>query len=258
MSTATPPIPAAGPAQPGLSEPARIINAFIAPRKTFEDLERKASWWAPWALSAIFALLFGIVAVQKLDIPRLVQQGIEQNKMAQQRMEQAPPAQRESIIRTQVIVSKIVFFALPVISLVGGLLLAVIFWAVFNFAFAAEIGFQKAVAIVFYSFLPRIVPTILLSVSLLVSADPNAMDFVHENPLATNLAFFMDPESNKFLYVFASGLDIFAIWPAVLMGLGFSVSSARRRVSTGAGMVTVLVAYALWLLIRGGLRVAFS
>ena len=41
MSSATvPPVPEAAP----LSEPARIVNTFIAPSKTFTDLRRSAAW----------------------------------------------------------------------------------------------------------------------------------------------------------------------------------------------------------------------
>src|SRR5437868_1883717 len=96
MSTPQPPYPAAmqpvqpagQPAQPGLSEASRIINTFISPRKTFEDLKVNPSWWAPWVLTSIFGLLFGLVAVQKIDMVRFTRQQIEQSKMAQRQMEQ--------------------------------------------------------------------------------------------------------------------------------------------------------------------------
>ncbi len=43
-----------------LSEPARILNTFIAPSKTFTDLQRKSSWWAPWLLISIVSIcLYG-------------------------------------------------------------------------------------------------------------------------------------------------------------------------------------------------------
>ena len=50
------PLPTPEPA--GLSEGARIVNTFIAPSKTFTDLRRNASWWGPWLLISIFALIF--------------------------------------------------------------------------------------------------------------------------------------------------------------------------------------------------------
>ena len=69
----SPNAPVVEPAGPGLSEPQRLTNVFIAPSKTFVDLKRKASWWVPWLISALFALGFVIVAAQKIDMARFVQ-----------------------------------------------------------------------------------------------------------------------------------------------------------------------------------------
>ena len=95
------------PAGPGLSEPQRLINVFIAPKKTFEDLKRNSSWWVPWLISAVFGLVSAFVIVQKVDLPRLVQHRMEQSKFGQQRLEQLPPEQREQAMRTQTLVFKI-------------------------------------------------------------------------------------------------------------------------------------------------------
>jgi hypothetical protein len=53
-----PPISSAPVPQPALSEPARIVNTFIAPSKTFTDLRRSAAWWGPLILIAIFSTAF--------------------------------------------------------------------------------------------------------------------------------------------------------------------------------------------------------
>src|SRR5260221_7291356 len=144
MSTAPPPMPTAQPTEPGLSQISRIINAFIAPSKTFADIRQNASWWMPWLVGAIFALLFAVVAVQKLDMVRLTQQGIEQNKMAQRQMEQLSPEDRDKAIQSAAVRTKIFFYALPILGLLGALIVAAIFLAIFNFGFAAEIRFQQA------------------------------------------------------------------------------------------------------------------
>jgi len=48
-----------------LSQGARIVNTFFAPSKTFTDLRRNASWWAPFLLSVIVSILFVAVVDQK-------------------------------------------------------------------------------------------------------------------------------------------------------------------------------------------------
>ena len=261
MSTAPPPMPTAQTPQepdPGLSQISRIINTFIAPSKTFADIRLNASWWMPWLIGALFALFFGIVAAQKLDLVHLAQESNEQNKFMQQRMEQLSPEQREQTLQRQAATTKIVFYVLPVLSLIAAIIVAAILLAVFNFGFAAEIRFQQALAVVMYAYLPRIFSAILTIVAILTSSDPNTLDFAHRNPIATNLGFFMSPDSNKLLYTLASGIDVFAIWPAILMGIGFATVSANRKLKLSTGIAVVLGAYFLYLLLSGGISAAFS
>jgi Yip1 domain len=242
--------------QPGLSEPARIINTFVAPSKTFEDLKRNASWWVPWLLTTIFGLIFSAIAVQKLDMVRFTREQIEQSKMAQRQMEQLSPEQRENAIQTRARITKVFFFITPVFGLILGLILAAILMGVFNFGFAAEVPFMRALAIVFYSFLPRIVVAILLGISLMVSSDPNSVN-IAGNPMPTNPAFFMDPQGNKFLYGLLSGVDVFALWVTVLLGLGFSVASGNRKLKPSTAITTMLVLYGLLVLVGAGFKAMF-
>ncbi len=256
MSTATPPVPAAEPAQPGLSEPSRLINAFIAPSKTFEDLKLNSSWWKPWLLSAVITLAFGIVAAQKIDFVRFMQQQIERSPSAQKRMEQMPPEQRERVISIQATGTKIAFYAYPVVILLGGILFAAILMAIFNFMLGGQVPFGRAMAVVFYSFLPWNLSSILLGISLLFSSDANSIDL--SNPMPTNPAFFMDPQSSKFLYGLMKGVDVFAIWAVVLLGLGFAMASSNRRPSQKTGIVTMFVIYGILVLLGAGWKAAFS
>src|SRR5258708_37692369 len=127
-------------------------------------------------------------------------------------------------------------------GLVGDLFVAAFFLGIFNFGFAAEIRFQQALAVVMYAYLPRIFSAILTGVAILTSSDPNSIDFAHGNPIATNPAFFMNPDSNKILYTLASGLDIFAIWPAILLGFGFATVSSSLKLKPSTDIPVVLAA----------------
>src|SRR5215471_16228524 len=112
------PAPASpAPEQPALSEPQRIIDVFIAPRKTFEDLKRNPSWWVPWLLGAIVTLAFGIAVTQKMDLVGLTRHQIEQSRFRQQQFEQLTPEQQEQQMRAGATATKVVFYALPVFTL---------------------------------------------------------------------------------------------------------------------------------------------
>ena len=240
---------------PGLSEPQRLVNAFIAPRKTFEDLKRNPSWWVPWLIAAIFSIIFGAVAVQKMDIPRFLQQQIEKSPSAQRRLEQLTPEQRERGMAVQATIVKATFYAFPVISLLSGLIIAAVLMGVFNFILGAEVPFQRAMAVVFYSYVPFIISTILLTVSMLVSSDPNTIDIT--NPMPTNPGFFMDPLGNRFIYSIASSLDIFSIWVVALLGLGFATTSSNRKPSVSTGITTMFVVFAIFVICRAAWKSMF-
>jgi len=243
------------PAGSGISEPQRLLNAFIAPKKTFEDLKRNPSWWVPWLVAGIFSIIFGAVAVQKIDIPRFLQQEIEKSPSAQRRLEQLTPEQREKGMAVQATFVKATFYAFPVISLLGGLILAAVLMGVFNFILGAEVPFQRAMAVVFYSYVPFIISTILLIVSILVSSDPNTIDIT--NPMPTNPGFFMDPLGNRFIYAIASSLDIFSVWVVALLGLGFATASSNRKPSVSTGITTMFVVFAIFVLGRAAWKSLF-
>lgn len=247
MSTAVPPMPSQA-AQPGLSEAQRLVDVFVAPSKTFEDIRRNASWWVPWLLLSIASLIFGIARFQRLDAKQMVEKRIEQSSMAQQQMEQLSPSQRDSAISKQAKFLQLSFFLGPMGFLLGGLIVAAVFMVVFNFGFAAEIPFPRYLSIAFYAFLPAVVSTLLTAVSVWLNPDPS--NYNEFNPLASNPAYFMDRPEHKILYGLAAGLDIFSIWVVILLGLGIARNSLKGKVSSGAGIIAVLVIYGL--LVVGG------
>lgn len=257
MSAATPTMPPDA-AQPGLSQGARIINTFIAPSKTFADIRRNSSWWVVWLLGAVIGVGFGAIAVQKIDLIRFNREQIEKSKFGAKQFEQLPPEQQEQRLRISATFSKILFFAGPfVFSLIGALIVGAFLMAVFNFGFAAEVSFSRALALTFYSYLPRsTIYVILLGISLLMASDPNTIDF-SGNAMPTNPGFFMNPEGSKFLLGLLSGIDIVALWVSYLLGLGFSVAS-ERKLKASTAIITVMVIYGIVVLAGAGLKAAFS
>ena len=65
------PAPGAGPEPTPLSEPARIFNTYIAPAKTFIDIRRNASWWAPWLLISFVSLVFIAVIGRQIGFEQI-------------------------------------------------------------------------------------------------------------------------------------------------------------------------------------------
>ena len=111
ISTAIEPAP--------LSEGARILNTFIAPGKTFTDLRRNSSWWAPWVLISIFSLIFIYAMERQIGFEQITKNAIAQSGKAEQ-FEKLPPDQRAkqmqisvTVTRTTICASGLIFRMTP-------------------------------------------------------------------------------------------------------------------------------------------------
>lgn len=238
---------ASTPVEPRLSEPERIINTFIAPRKTFADVKRNPGWWVPWLLISAFSLAFVFAIGQKIGFEQLAQTEIGRSRRAEQ-FERLPADQKARQMQITTSMMKGFSYASPVISLIFFVVIAAVLMASFNFGAGAEIPFKTSLAVVVYGWLPNIVAAILGIVSLYAGADPEAFNL--RNPVASNPAYFMDPTHNKFLYGLASSLDVFNLWVVALLAIGYSSVSKLKRSTTFA---VVLGWYLLYKIIAAGL-----
>jgi Yip1-like protein len=255
MSTAIPPVPAEAAPAPGLSEPQRILNAYFAPAKTFEDIRRNQSWWIPWLLISIAAAAFFFTVEKKVGFDTIVRQQIAHGpEFAQRAMEQLPPEQREKAINQRIAGSRIIYLYFSwAITLISGLILAALLMGAFNFILEADIPFKNALSVTFHALLVRVLAALIGILVLFKGVDPEGFDI--QNPIATNLGVLLDPNtSNKFLYHLLSGIDIFTIWLIILLGMGFAIQSRKKKkMSTGTGITTVAVIYGIFLLVRAAL-----
>lgn len=241
MSTPTSPMvtvdPNAEAAQPGLSEPARIINTFSAPSKTFLDIHRNASWWVPWLLISILAIAYWAMVDKKIGFDQIAQQYIANSKQLQAQ----PPAQQAVIESRAAAFTKYSGYALPIFTLFFALITAGVLCATFNFLFAAEVSFGRSMAIVMYGWLPG--SLVSFALSMIAVSFGNPAGFRPESPVATNPAYFLDPHStSKFVLVALSSFDVLGLWMVALVGVGFALN-AKKKLTMGTAIGTVAVCY---------------
>ena len=250
MSSATvSPAPETAP----LSEPARIINTFVAPSQTFTDLRRSAAWWAPFLLMVIFSTAFVYVAGQKVGFRKAMENQMQSQPKTQARLEQLSPEQREQQMQQGAKITKDIAYAFPAIQFVILVIIAAVLFGTFKFAAGANVSFKVALAIVMYASLPGLLRVVLAVVSLLAGA--SADSFTFQNPVATNPGYFLNPADSPFLYSLASSLDIFLIWTLVLTAIGFTCVSKVKR---GTALAIVFGWWAFFTLAASGLGALFS
>ncbi|HEY5030437.1 MAG TPA: YIP1 family protein, partial [Candidatus Angelobacter sp.] len=224
------------PAGPGLSEPQRLVDTFIAPGKTFTDIRRNASWWVPLLLISIFAIGFFVMIDKKVGFEQVARNMLANNTAIQQ----LDPAQQEQAYARTAIGLKVGEYAAPVFVLIYVLITAAVLMATFNFMMDAQVSFSQSMAIVMYGWLPGILSSIL-AIFALAFGDPEG--FRMDNPVGTNPAHFMDPATtSKFLYAMLTSVDVISLWIVVLIGMGFALN-AKKKISTGSAITAVAVWY---------------
>lgn len=247
---AAPVLPASAPSPEPvpLSEGARIVNTFIAPSKTFTDLRRNASWWGPWILISIFSLVFVYAMGKQVGFEQISKNQVAHSSRAEQ-FDKLPADQQARQIQLS---SKIVgFFAYgsPLLILFYVLIETVVLWLTFKLAAGAETSFKTAYAISLYGGLPGIIGAILGTISLFAGVSPEGFDI--NNPVGTNLAYYLDPETTgKFVRGMASSLDVLSIWSIVLVGIGYACTSKVKRSNA---IIVVAVWYLVFKLLTSGL-----
>jgi hypothetical protein len=235
-------------AGPGLSQVERVVDTFVAPTKTFEDIRRNASWWMPWLLSAVLAVLFSYVVLSKIGLPALVDGVVHQSASLEDRLANSPPEEAASIRHSIEMQFRFMYVA-PVIFLIIGVIVAGIFLGTANFVFGGRATFGQMLAVWFYGTLPLAVSTILTIIS--VYAGISGDSFNIKNPVGTNVGYYlMNGETPHWLVTLLSSFDIIAIWSAVLLTIGISTVAGIKR---GAAAVVVFGWWAIYALLQTGI-----
>lgn len=217
------PIPNQAPAPPLDSAPAlsqieRVVDAFIAPSKTFTDIRRSASWWLPWLIAAIFGLAFIFTVQHQVGWMQVVQNALHQNPKAMARLQQLQPDRAAAAIAMQAKITSITVYILPVSLLLVALIGAAILWGTVNFGFGGHAKFSQMYAVWFYATLPLVITSILGIITLFAGLDPSTFNI--RNPVGTNIGYYLSADSQRWLIKLLTSVDVLKIWTAILLTIG--------------------------------------
>jgi len=232
-----------------LSEGQRVIDTFFAPGKTFTDLRRSASWWAPFLIIAIVSLLFVYVVDQKVGFRKVVDNLIQLQPKQADRIDRMPADQREKVMQQQVTVTKFISYVVPVIALLIYAVFAALLYATLKFGASAELKYKTLFALIVYARLPLVLGPLLAILSLLAGVSRDGFDL--RNPVATNLGYFIGPDGSPVLRALLTPLDVFSLWTLILTAIGITCISKVKR---GTALAVVFGWFAVYVL--GGVVLA--
>jgi hypothetical protein len=237
-----------------LSEPARLINTFIAPSKTFTDILRSARWWGPFLITVILSLVFVYTVDARIGFRKVTENQIERSPRASQRMDQMPHEQRNNALATQAKITRGISYGFALFILLWNLIVASLLYGTFKLVLSANLSFPATFAVIMYASLPQSLRSLVVIGSLFAGLNPDSFNL--QNPVATNPGFFLNPTDSPFLYSLGSALDVFMIWTLVLTALGISSIDKKGKLSTA--LIVVFSWYAVFALGSAAVAAAFS
>ncbi len=219
----------------GLSQVERVVDTFVAPTKTFTDIRRNASWWLPFLLGIIVSLVFVVSINRQIGFEEVAQANINRSAQAQERMSSLTDAQRQQSMHVIATSTKVVSYAYPAIALIFALIAAGILTMSFNFGLGAKADYKQYLAIWFYAGLPFLIKFLLAAISIFAGVSAEHFDI--NNPVGTNVGWYLTSDSPLWVRTLLSSADIFTVWVVLLLILGCTTVA---RVKRGSAAIVVI------------------
>lgn len=227
----------AEPAQ--MSELSTLLNIFIEPGRTFEDLRRKPRFILGIILLSILASASVFALYQKMGedgIRRSVNEQLDRSAQTAN----MPPEQRQGVVNINLAIQKymplMVLVIVPLAIFVIGL-----FYFLGSKAFGGTGGFFHAVSVVVYSSLPLGVIGAIAGFIVLAIKSADDIDLVAAQRgglLQANPTMFIDGKAQPVLAAILSSVDVFQIWGWILAAIGLRITS---KLSTGSAWAIVII-----------------
>jgi hypothetical protein len=229
----------------------RIFGVLFSPKTTFESIARRPTWLLPLVLLCIAESAIVGVYGHRVGWRSLIEKQLTNNSQFQQ----LPPADQEARIQVALKYAPIVVYVEVIVGpFLLALILAGIFWLIFNMMVGAKIGFYTSLAVSSHGLVPGILGS-LVGILVLFLKDPSTVDLQHL--LASNAGAFLSSDSSKWLIALLSSFDLFLFWEMILLAMGFS-AAAPKKISFAGAFFWILGLWALVVFIRVGFTAAFS
>jgi len=225
--------------QAEMSEVSTLLNIFMEPGRTFEDLRKKPRFILGLILICLLASASAFALYQKVGeagIRRAVNEQLDRSPQTAS----MPPEQRQGIMSFNLTLQKfmpiVVLVIVPIFIFLIGL-----FYFLGAKAFGGNGGFMHAVSVVVYSSIP---PSVLMTVASFIvlavkSADEIDLTSAQRGGLVqANPSMFLDAKAQPVLTAILSSVDVFQIWGWILAAIGLRITN---KLSSGSAWAIVII-----------------
>ncbi len=220
----------------------RLQGIFFEPSATFEDINLRPDFIVPLVAAMVITFVTWQLLSHFVDLQEVLMTQIRNSPQAAN----ASPEQLRTGLNFQLIILK---YLVPVLVPIMALIYAGVFMLMVWIS-GSETTFSKLLSSVSYTvFFQTLVGYVLLLVVFALAQDPNSINL--QNPVFTNPGPLVNAKTSPVLYSLLSSVDIVSFYVIFLFGLG--ISKVSRRMSTGKGVILVVIPFLIYVAIKVGI-----
>jgi Yip1 domain len=216
---------------PPLTEVERVTDTFTAPSKTFTDILRKATFWGPLLIMILVGVLFAFGVQEKVGWDKVFENNMHQSPKQEESYSKMPEAGKEVAAK----ITAGVTYGYTLLILFFTAISALLVWVTVNFGFGGTSKYSQIYAVSMYSNLVLNVKFLLATIALFAGVAPDS--FLLQNPVGTNIGYYLSTDAPKWLSALAMHIDLFEIWSLVLATIGVSIVAKVSRGKAAAAVV---------------------
>jgi hypothetical protein len=235
----------------GLSQVERVVDTYVAPGKTFQDILRSTSWWLPFLLAVVVSVAVSFEIDKQVGFDRVVENAIHASPSQEEAMGSLTPEVRAQRMHGMEAGYRYVSYASPVLILVISAIGALVLWGSFNFLLGAQTTFGQMFCLWMYCSLPRLLSGLLTLVMVYFGGNNEGFDI--KAPVGTNVGYYLT-DAAPTVKAALGFVDVIGLWVLVLLVLG-TAKIAKVSVGKAAGVV---VGWWLVVLVLSVVGAAFS
>ena len=245
-----------------MSAGATLLNIFVSPAETFQNLRRHPQWITAAIIIVLFSGLFANLFIYRLTAERIVNFTIEKTLqlpiMNDEARRQVEAGRQDAIDQAKNPVAK----GIQIVSTFAGNTLKYSVYAVifllFVLAMGGRINFWQGVSVAAYAALPPALIAAILGSLILFLKDPVDIHPVlgQGDLVQDNLGFLFKPSENPALYALSSHFSLLWFYWVWLTATG--LKNAGERVSGSIAWTIAIVLFLILLVVGVVISFFFS
>jgi hypothetical protein len=208
------------------------VGVLFNPIETLTSIARQPDVLAPLVIFMLLSVFGGFAVAQRVDFATSMREQLEKSG-------RLPPERLDKQVKISVAMAKGFAYASPLLALIVFAIVAAIMMLAYRLM-GGEGEFKHYFSVTLYAWVPQMIKSVLTTIILFARGQTVAPEGL-ETVVRSSPAFLVDIHTRRVLFTLLSSLDLFTIWSAVLMIIGFALVAKMSKGKSTAIFLTVWI-----------------